>query len=129
LHGRIDRIDRHPVEGRFAVLDYKTQNKKKLAEKLALPGEDVQLAVYALLLGEEDIADGAYVSLDDKHKVDAVSVGQTLPETAVKVGGRLSELFGGMSRGERLPANPNPRACQYCEMRGLCRLDYWSGES
>jgi len=127
LHGRLDRIDRHSVNGSFAVLDYKTQKRKPLADKLIRPGEDVQLAVYALLLGD-GTADAAYISLDDEQKVSAVTVGETLPMLASDAGQRLSELFNSMAQGAPLPANGAPGACQYCEMRGLCRLDYWDIE-
>jgi ATP-dependent helicase/nuclease subunit B len=128
LHGRLDRIDQGVRTGQFAVLDYKTQKRKPLADKLAEPGEDVQLAVYALLVGEE-VVDAAYVSLDEDQKVVAVTVGEDLPKLALEAGRRLGELFNSMADGDALPANGVPRACQYCEMRGLCRLDYWDTES
>jgi ATP-dependent helicase/nuclease subunit B len=87
----------------------------------------VQLAVYALLLNEH-VTD-AHISLDEKQKVVAVPVGETLPVLATDAGNRLLELFKDMVQGESLPANGAPAACRYCEMRGLCRLDYWeSGE-
>ncbi|MES2353229.1 MAG: PD-(D/E)XK nuclease family protein [Pseudomonadota bacterium] len=123
LQGRLDRIDRNVEGSRFAVLDYKTQKRKLLVDKLVQPGEDVQLAVYALLLGESTAA-AAYVSLDD-DKVTAVTVGESLPALAAEAGDRLNKLFNNMAKGEVLPANGAPSTCRYCEMRGLCRLDYW----
>jgi ATP-dependent helicase/nuclease subunit B len=125
LHGRIDRVDRHVEGDRYAVLDYKTQKRRLLADKLIQRGEDMQLAVYALLRGEQT-TDAAYVSLDEEQKVVVVPLTEALPEVAVDAGRRLSELFNGMVHGEGLPANGAPHVCRYCEMRGLCRLDYWT---
>ena len=122
LHGRIDRIDRRH-DGTLAVLDYKTQKKSVLANKLAAPGEDVQLPVYALLAGDV-VSDAAYVSLDDRD-VATVPLAGPLPSLTQSVGKRLVDVLDGMTDGQGLPAQGAASVCFHCEMRGLCRLDYW----
>lgn len=122
LHGRVDRVDRRH-DGALAVLDYKTQKKSVLANKLAAPGEDVQLPVYALLVGNA-VSHAAYVSLDDRV-VATVPLAEPLPSLPQDVCKRLVDLLDGMTDGQGLPAQGAPAACSRCEMRGLCRLDYW----
>jgi len=125
LKGRLDRVDAREHEGgrQLAVLDYKTQSRAKLKAKLALPGEDVQLPVYALLL-DEAVAEAAFVCLD-RDKTEAVEFSDDLGALSQQVLQRLRELFGEMYRGAPLPAQGADEVCGYCEMRGLCRKDYW----
>ena len=118
LRGRIDRIDSCGKD--ISLIDYKTQSMAVLREKLIAAGEDVQLAVYALLL-DEPVHDALYVSLDGE--VRSVSPESLL---AVEVGERLVEIFEGMHEGANLPAQGTERECSRCEMRGLCRKDYWN---
>ena len=124
LKGRLDRIDRSENDGRFAVLDYKTQKKALLTNKLKQPGEDVQLAVYSLLLAHE-VSEAAYVCLDEGNSVATVAANETLPLLIETVGERLGELMNGLASGEPLPAQGTSGVCRFCEMRGLCRVDYW----
>lgn len=60
LYGRLDRVDHadHVDRGataaeRLAVLDYKTQTRQSLKKRVDDPDGDVQLAFYALLLGDD----------------------------------------------------------------------------
>lgn len=124
LKGRVDRTDRHIDDFRYAVLDYKTQKKKTLVDKLRDPGEDVQLAVYSLLLNEA-VGEAAYVALDDEKGVISVPVGETLPVLIRAVQTRLADLLNSAGSGAPLPAQGASEACRFCEMRGLCRRDYW----
>jgi len=117
LRGRLDRVD-VSSEG-LAVIDYKTQSAGILKEKLADPGEDVQLAVYALLLGEP-VVEAAFLGLDGEVKEF------TQEETgACENRERLAEIFDELYAGARLPAQGLEKVCSYCDMRGLCRKDYW----
>lgn len=118
LKGRLDRVDRS-VEG-LSILDYKTRSVGALKEKISDSGEDVQLAVYALLL-DEPILEAAFLSLD----------GQVTPVSPDKLWimenrARLSDIFGQIHAGAGLPAQGLEKVCGYCEMRGLCRKDYWA---
>jgi ATP-dependent helicase/nuclease subunit B len=73
LTGRLDRIDAHvgsPPDSRLLLLDYKARSADKLKSRLKLPGEDVQLPFYGLLLtGRAEQA--AYLSFDRAKEGDA----------------------------------------------------------
>ena len=118
LRGRLDRVDASS-EG-LAVIDYKTQSASILKEKLADPGEDVQLAVYALLLGEP-VVEAFFLGLDGEVKEFFQE------ETgAFENRERLAEIFDELHAGARLPAQGLEKVCSRCDMRGLCRKDYWA---
>jgi ATP-dependent helicase/nuclease subunit B len=114
LKGRIDRFDKNS-DGAICVLDYKTQSATGLKAKLALAGEDVQLACYALA---KDASHAAFVSLDGE-KVSSVAPAEAIPDLAELNLARLQSVFEQMRTGTPLPANGV--ACAYCEMNGLCR--------
>jgi ATP-dependent helicase/nuclease subunit B len=126
LHGRVDRIDEHATAG-LAVLDYKTQKKNKLVRKLATPGEDVQLGIYGLLAGDA-VSQAAYVGLDDERGVVSVAMEADVGPMARAEAERLVKLLDAIAHGAPMPAQGTPEACSYCEMRGLCRRDYWPGQ-
>jgi ATP-dependent helicase/nuclease subunit B len=118
LHGRLDRID-HKAE-QVAVLDYKTESPQSLKDKHHARGEDVQLAAYALLL-DDQVAETGFVSLEDSPPkwLAAASTDADLEAR------RLAAIFTGLDQGATLPAQGIDQVCTHCEMRGLCRRDYW----
>ena len=129
LYGRLDRIDvksnPRTSDEETLILDYKAQALTTLRAKLKQPGEDVQLASYQLLLGER-APFAAFVALDGDAvkplyaaEVDALEV---TPEIEYE---RLARTFAQIRSGAPLPANAPDAVCQHCEMRGLCRKDYW----
>ncbi|MBU0594727.1 MAG: PD-(D/E)XK nuclease family protein [Gammaproteobacteria bacterium] len=122
LRGRLDRVDAKGAEQ--AVLDYKTQSLDNLKKKLKPAGEDVQLACYALLL-ETLPRQAAFVAVDEEV-VQQVEPVEPLAELAEANLERLQIMFQSLHEGEPLPAQGVSAACQYCEMRGLCRKDYWN---
>ncbi len=120
LQGRLDRLDRR-ADGSEAVLDYKTQAAQGLKQRLAEPAEDVQLACYVLLQGEQ-VSEAAYVALDGEKPVELL-----LPDVqgmARAQGERLTTLVTALQAGAALPAHGVDAVCAWCEMRGLCRRDY-----
>lgn len=119
LCGRLDRVDTGPT-GK-AVLDYKAQSRDALRRRLQRPGEDVQLPFYGLLT---DAAEAAYVALDD-DKVSTLTLQTDLPALAAREQVRLQSTLDAIQEGAALPANGAQQTCSYCEMRGLCRRDYW----
>jgi ATP-dependent helicase/nuclease subunit B len=122
LYGRLDRIDK--LADNYAVLDYKTSNGKDLQNKAGKDREeDVQLSAYALLLSE-DIVQAAFVSLDD-GVVSSIDLAQEPEAAAETCATRLMTIFNQLHQSAPLPANGIAKACQYCEMRGVCRQDYW----
>lgn len=124
LHGRLDRIDTLG-EGRIEVLDYKTQSVASLRAKVKDAGEDVQLAIYALSQAEHGECSASFVSVDGEVVQTVPGNPNHLPEDEWQ---RVTQLFGDLRAGAGMPANGAQSACDYCEMRGLCRRDVWAGE-
>ena len=129
LVGRIDRIDAHH-DGRVHVIDYKARAADVLRRNLRDAGEDVQLPFYGLLLALP--ATAAYVSFD-RAKEDDGGVTSVVPpqpfDTLVEdVAGRLRADVQRLAGGAPLPAIGVDAVCGHCEMRGLCRRDYWERE-
>jgi ATP-dependent helicase/nuclease subunit B len=133
LNGRIDRIDRMSGEaddngdGKFAVLDYKTNNL--LALRAKLKGlEDQQLPFYGILSGLPVVA-AHYVALElskDKNgdktgDVEAPDYARWRAALLKHIGTSMAAISGGAP----LPANGVASICQYCEVRGLCRKGAW----
>lgn len=137
LHGRIDRIDADR-DGRRQVIDYKARPVTALRQALAEPGEDLQLPFYGLLLAlqraseEAPAESAAYVSLDGttaaRAVVREVVPEQPLPELVDALQARLRRDLQRIADGAPLPAIGAATVCANCEMRGLCRRDYWSAE-
>ena len=90
--------------------------------QLKLPGEDVQLPVYALLAGEH-ATEAAYLSFD-QDQVHAVKPDGDIQELAQQVAARLRTLFEELHAGAGLPAHGAEQVCDQCEMEGLCRRSY-----
>jgi ATP-dependent helicase/nuclease subunit B len=123
LRGRLDRIDeRHTADGaEYAVLDYKTQRAEGLRRRVREAGEDVQLAAYALL--QEGVTGAAYLSLD--QNVTAVVPEEAPAVLAALDRERMVRAFSALLQGATLNAHGDSRTCRWCEMRALCRRDYW----
>lgn len=117
LHGRIDRTDTGP-DG-YSLLDYKTRSRQVIKSGLE---EDLQLAAYAALVGE-DAEEAAYVVLDD-DKVEALSASDDLQADAQAQAARLVRTVQAMRAGASLPAHGIAALCTYCEMSGLCRYEH-----
>ena len=119
LRGRIDRLDVREQEKR--VLDYKTQGDQVLRNKLREPGEDVQLACYAYA---HEAADAAFVSIEN-GTVKLVAPAQDVPQLAQLNAERLVRVMTRIRSSAGLPANGIDAACEYCEVRGVCRKGEW----
>ncbi len=123
VRGRLDRVDSH-ADGGVAVIDYKTQRPEVLKHKLEGPGEDVQLPVYALLWGGP-VAAALFLSVE-RDGIKEVAIGEALDDLTDAARARLATLYDALHNGAPLPAQGIDAVCQYCEVRGLCRRDYWS---
>ncbi len=124
LAGRLDRLD--AKEGAWAVLDYKTQTAQALRDKINAPQEDAQLALYALLAGPGRVCQAAYVGLEESPLREYALPEGALAALAQAHGARLAEIFAQLGQGAGLPANGTEAVCARCDMRGLCRKDYWA---
>jgi ATP-dependent helicase/nuclease subunit B len=126
LKGRIDRIDAR--NDTIEVLDYKTRRRQQLAEDLALAGEDVQLPFYGLLHpGEVSAASFVFLqrTSDRQPQVGTLAPRQPYPQLVAALRVRLRGDLQRIAAGAPLPALGNEAVCQWCEMRGLCRRDFW----
>ena len=106
------------------MIDYKTRSYRALQEALSRPGEDVQLPVYAMLWGGP-IAAALFLSID-RDGVKEVPAGEEISAIAEAVGTRLAVVHDALHAGASLTAQGTDAVCEYCEMRGLCRRNFWS---
>ncbi|MEK6663532.1 MAG: PD-(D/E)XK nuclease family protein [Pseudomonadota bacterium] len=122
LKGTLDRLDEGG--GGRTVIDYKMKAKSDLRKQLKLPGEDVQLPVYALLAGERT-TQATYLSFN-QDGVETVQPEGEIQELAAEVARRLQAIFEALHAGAGLPAQGAEAACAQCEMEGVCRRSYWT---
>jgi ATP-dependent helicase/nuclease subunit B len=122
LVGRIDRIDRQ-ANGLTLVLDYKSEDLSKTRQRVANPFEDTQMAFYAALLPDDELA-GAYITLGEKQGTVKVPQADIVAVRDALIEGLLHDVAQ-IGRGAALPALGEPPACDYCAARGLCRRDFW----
>ncbi len=124
LKGRIDRIDRQGET--LAIVDYKTGQVP--ATQALIAGEAVQLPSYALL-ADKPVAQLEYLQLGKAEAKAGVRIqGEPLQQLLVGVETRLRTLDQALQRRSALPAWGDDKVCGYCEFRGLCRRDLWSGD-
>ena len=135
LQGRIDRIDRRrEAQGRSSlwIIDYKTSRADSLKRKLRDPQEDTQLPFYAALLsnapqaqalGAASIA-AAYLPLEAEEL--KLLVHDDVQAHAQDLLNGLARDWTRLAEGAPLLALGEGKACEYCEMRGLCRKDHWA---
>lgn len=124
LAGRIDRIDRHTDDGSVALIDYKTQRLEILKSRLRDVGEEAQLAGYAMF----EAARGNTIGAAGLASIDGDTVGLALAQIDEPAeAARAHMLLRAVEGGAALPANGAARVCDFCQARGLCRKDYWSG--
>jgi ATP-dependent helicase/nuclease subunit B len=130
LRGRLDRVDSRQSSAvssqsspDVAVIDYKTGDPLKLKQALESPGEDVQLPVYALLWGAP-VAEALFLSMA-RDKVREVGLDDGVQALADAERERLGRLFDALAAGAGLPAQGTEPVCEYCDVRGLCRKNYW----
>lgn len=145
LVGRIDRIDvsictsggdsnlksptsEPPISW---VLDYKTEIPPKTAARMKAPLEDTQLAFYAVLMGtQEDLQPLrlGYVNVAERDGTRCYEMKDVEGVRHEFVQGLLSDLRR-IAAGLSMPALGEGEACSYCEVRGLCRKDFWETPS
>jgi ATP-dependent helicase/nuclease subunit B len=124
LHGRLDRVDVNG-DGAFSVIDYKTQRPEVLKRKLESVGEDVQLPVYALLWGGP-VAAALFLSVERGGGVKEVPLGTEVAQLAEATRERLGTIVDALHNASPLVSQGIDAVCQYCEVRGLCRRNYWA---
>ncbi|MFA9445244.1 RecB family exonuclease [Egicoccus sp. AB-alg6-2] len=111
--GSIDRVDVDD-EGRFHVVDYKTNRKVKNRERVA---QSLQLAIYALACRHLFGVLPATVSLD--FVVPGVVITVPLEDLDLDAAREAVLATARAVREERYEPTPN-RLCDWCDFRALC---------
>jgi ATP-dependent helicase/nuclease subunit B len=131
LRGRMDRID--STAGRsgagLELIDYKTGGTQGLKDRVKLPFEDTQLAVYAALVADEGLPTKAiYLAVDSTRELAEIEHKNVERSAAALVRGLADDLRR-LQAGAGLPALGEGQTCDYCAARGLCRRDHWTQEA
>ena len=123
LVGRVDRIDR-TANGQSLIVDYKTESQTRSKSRVKDPLEDTQMAFYAALQGQEDVQ-GGYLSIHEREGCKLISQ-EALGSARDALLQGITEDFQAMAQGAALPALGEGASCEYCQVRGLCRKDFWA---
>ena len=134
LVGRIDRWEIQPkessAEGRHVLIDFKTSEPVGLKARVKPGNRDIQLALYAWLIGDEQtVQEAAYVSVRHDGIYDlglAAVTGQPLDDLVVDTITRLEEDLQAIAEGkaiERSGLLADATICDQCSFRGVCRRD------
>ena len=129
LRGTIDRLDaKLPSEQR--LLDYKTGDAKKLMRKVASIYEDTQLPFYALLLGDDAAADLGAAYLAVREGETTLIPHPAITEAAQALAQGLIDDLSRIHAGTPMQAlGAEDDVCGHCEMRGMCRKDFWPAQA
>lgn len=124
LVGRIDRIDSHAGGDSVALIDYKTRRIDDLKRQLRHAGEEAQLAGYAMFEAArgKTVGEAGLAAIDG----DKVELAQARIDAEAEHA-RAERLLWAVQAGAPLPANGVEHTCSHCQVRGLCRKDYWGG--
>ncbi|WP_210545388.1 PD-(D/E)XK nuclease family protein [Rhodoferax sp. PAMC 29310] len=122
LVGKIDRVDAM-ADGHAWVMDYKTENRGTTLQRVKTALEDTQLAFYAALLPDDQLA-AAYVNVGEKDGTKTISQVDIVELRDHLIEG-ISTDMARIRAGAPMPALGEGKACEYCAARGLCRKDFW----
>ena len=123
LRGRIDRID-HLADGAELLIDYKTEARDKTKKRVESGSEETQLPFYALLSGSET-PHAAYLNLAEREEPKVFEV-QNLEQLAAELHAGMAQDVQRIAAGAPLLALGEGTVCDWCEVRGLCRKDFWT---
>lgn len=129
LKGRIDR--RESVTEGERLIDFKTTDPGRLRSRLKSAKEDVQLALYAWLTSEgpSPARQALYVSVrhDRVSEIDlGTETGQGVDSLAQSASQAVGLALADIGAGRPIlpiAAEENPKFCERCEARGICRID------
>ena len=122
LVGRLDRTD-VLRDGTVMLLDYKTEPSDKTRSRVADPLEDTQMAFYAALLPHDTLR-GAYVNVGERSGTASYEQKDLVMARDALIEG-LAHDVQRIADGAALPALGEGAVCDFCQVRGLCRKDFW----
>jgi ATP-dependent helicase/nuclease subunit B len=124
LKGRIDRLDRGADDG-YRLIDYKTGMVP--TRQQVHRGEKIQLPFYALLLGDEKVAQALFLSIGDGEVTERNKLeGEILRTLTTAAKERILMLKQQLDEEYPLPAWGDLETCNLCDMEGLCRRGLWN---
>ena len=122
LIGRTDRTDTLP-DGTVMLLDYKTEPVAKTRTRIQDPLEDTQMAFYAALLPHDTLR-AAYVNVGERDGTAAYEQQEVVMARDALIDGVQTDMAR-IAQGATLPALGEGTVCDFCQVRGLCRKDFW----
>lgn len=128
IKGRIDRWEKN---GSASVLiDFKTTDPDQLKRSVKPGDRDLQLPIYAWLIGPEHTAtDASYVSVkrDAIHEIQlARTTGQAMGQLTASAVDQVSSALSSIAAGDPialLGMTRDKKICERCNVRGVCRRD------
>ncbi len=128
IKGRIDRWEKGDQAS--MLIDFKTSDPDQLKKSVKPGDQDVQLPLYAWLIGPEHAAaDAAYVSIR-RDAVEEIGLtkttGQTMSQLTDSVLTQVGDALGRLAAGqpiELLGMTRDKKICERCNVRGVCRRD------
>jgi ATP-dependent helicase/nuclease subunit B len=122
LMGRLDRVDAL-ADGRAMVIDYKTEALATTRQRVKAPLEDTQMAFYAALLPRDTLR-AIYLHVGERDGTVACEQTEIVEARDALLQG-LQEDMQAIEHGSALPALGEGSVCDFCQVRGLCRKDFW----
>ena len=140
IAGRADRFDIQESDSTAAaVIDYKNQKMKKIADRAQNILDDPQLLIYARAANENalvahlpgrTVGQAEWVSLkaeldkgEDKN-IRAHAV-EDMPNAMAQFSEQIVKDLNGLWARKPMQAFAPDSVCQYCEARGICRKGMW----
>ena len=140
IAGRADRFDIHQSDDTAAaVIDYKNQKMKKIADRAENILDDPQLLIYARAANENAITahlpgrtvnQAEWVTLkadidQGEDKIVRVHVVEGMPDLMAQFSEQITKDLSGLWARKPMRAFAPDSVCQYCEARGICRKGMW----
>ncbi len=129
IKGRIDRWETN-ADGQSVLIDFKTTDPKALEKRLRVEERDLQLAVYAWLIGaDHSVQDARYVSLRREGVAEIGLLSEASDAIVNKANREIAEVTHRLTAIlDRHPITrdgmeSDGKVCDQCSMRGVCRRD------
>ena len=105
------------------VIDYKTEALATTRQRVKAPLEDTQMAFYAALLPNDTLR-ALYLHVGERDGTVACEQTEIVQARDALLDGLQADMQA-IAQGAALPALGEGSACDFCQVRGLCRKDFW----